>query len=81
MFQLKLFSAKWFNLITATYFIFRIISSYGKQEVPGIAGFISLTGSISKKMTKIDYYTPIHQPIAQYGTVQEFLNRSEEASR
>ena len=60
MFQHKLFSAIWFNLVTGTYFIFRIISSYEKQEVPGIAGFISLKGNLSKKITKIDYYTPIH---------------------
>ena len=69
------------NLITATYFVFRIISSYGKQEVPEITGFISLTGSLPKKMTKIDYYTPIYQPITQYETVQELLNRSKEATR
>ena len=81
MFQHKLFSAIWFNLITVIYFIFRIISSYGKQEVPGIAGFISLTGSLPKKMTKIDYLTPIHQQITQYETVQELLNCSEEATR
>ena len=60
MFQHKLFSAICFNLATVTYFIFTIISSFEKQEVPGIAGFISLKGSLSKKMTKIDYYTPIH---------------------
>ena len=70
----------WFNLITVTYFIFTIISSYGKQEVPGIAGFISLTGSLFKKMMKIDYYTPIHQPITQYETAQKLLNHSEEAT-
>ena len=81
MFQHKLFSAIWFNLTTVTYFIFRIISSYGKQEVPGIASFISLTGSLPKKMTKIDYYTPIQQPITQYEIVQELLNRSEEETR
>ena len=77
----KLFSAIWFNLITVTYFIFTIISSYGKQEVPGIAGFISLTGSLFKKMMKTDYYTPIHQPITQYDTAQKLLNHSEEATR
>ena len=81
MFQHKLFSAIWFNLITVIYFNFRIISSYGKQEVSGIAGFISLTGSLPKKMTKIDYFRPIHQPITQYQTVQELLNRSKEAIR
>ena len=32
-------------------------------------------------MTKIDYYTPIYQPITQYETVQELLNRSKEATR
>ena len=74
MFQHKLFSAIWFNLIAVTYFIFRIISSYGKQEVSGISDFISLMGSLPKKMTKIDYYKPIYQPITQYETVLEILN-------
>ena len=32
-------------------------------------------------MTKIDYCTPIHQPITQYETVQELLHRSEEAAQ
>ena len=38
--------------------------------------------SLPKKMTKIDYYTPINQPIiTQYETVQELLNCSEEATQ
>ena len=55
-------------------FYFRVISSYGKQEVPGIAGFISLTGTAPKRLTKIDYYVPIHQPITL--NVDELLKRS-----
>ena len=64
-----------------TYFIFKIISSYAKQEVPGIKDLTSLTSILPKKMTKIDYYRPTHQPITQYETVQEVLNCSEEATR
>ena len=46
-----------------------------------MAGFNSLTGTAPKKLTKIDYYTSIHQPITQYETVQELLHRSEEATQ
>ena len=46
-----------------------------------MTGFISLTGMLPKKMTKIDYYTPIHQPVTQYEIVRELLNRLEEATR
>ena len=80
MFRHQHFSVIWFNLIIVTYFIFRIIYSHGKQEVSGISGFISLTDSLPKKMTKIDHYSSIYQPITQYETVWELLNRSGEAT-
>ena len=57
-----------------------VISSHGKQEVPGIARSHSLTSTAPKKLTKTDYYTPIHQPITQCETVQELLHLSEEAT-
>lgn len=56
-----------------------MISSQGKQEVPGLGGFISATGTMPAKLSTIDYYTPINQPITQYETVKELLQRSEEA--
>ena len=56
-----------YDLITVTYYIFRFIYSFGKQDVPGIAGFIFLTNSLPK----IDYYTPIHELITQYETVHK----------
>ena len=58
----------------------RTISSNGKQEVAGLGGFISATGVAPAKKTTIDYYTPIHQPITQYETIPELLERSEEAT-
>ena len=58
-----------------------MISSNGKQELPGLGGFISATGVIPAKKSTIDYYMPINQPITQYETVQELLRRSEEATQ
>ena len=58
-----------------------MISSNGKQELPGLGGFISVTGVIPAKKSTIDYYMPINQPITQYETVQELLQRSEEATQ
>ena len=58
----------------------RYLSSYDKQKIPGIGGFISLTGVVPTKTTTIDYYEPIHFPITNYETVEELLKRSEEAS-
>ena len=40
-----------------------------------------MTVAAPKKLTKIDYYTPIHQPIRQYETVRELLHCSEDATQ
>ena len=51
------------------------------QEVPGWSGFISVTGTIAKSLTSIDYYPVINHPITEYRTVQECLRYAEEASK
>ena len=50
------------------------------QSVPAWAGFISKTGSTLKKLTTVDYYPVINQPITEYKTVQECLRAAEEAT-
>ena len=50
-----------------------LISSHGKQEVPGIGEFISLIGSLPQKKTMIGYCKPVNFPITQYETVEELL--------
>ena len=47
------------------WFLCRLISSHGRQEVPGIGGFISMIGSLTQKRTVIDYYEPVQSPITQ----------------
>lgn len=56
------------------------MSSKGKQVVPGLGGFISCNGQTPTKISTIDYYTPINQPITEYAVVQDLLRRSEEAT-
>ena len=58
-----------------------MISSKGKQEVPGLGGFISANGTTPATKSTIDYYTPINRPITKYETVQELLLRSEDATQ
>ena len=58
-----------------------MVSSKGQQEVPGLGGFISATGVVPAKKSTIEYYPSINQPITQYETVQELLQRSEEATK
>lgn len=58
-----------------------MISSNGKQAVPGFSGFISATGVPPVGKSTIEYYTLINQPITLYETVEELLRRSEEATR
>lgn len=60
--------------------ICRMVGSGGKQPVPALGGFISATGDVPKRKSIIDYFTPIHQPITEYSTVQELLKRTEEAT-
>ena len=52
-----------------------------QQQVPGWTGFISETGERPTKLTTIDYYPVINQPITEYKTVQECLRAAEEATR
>ena len=51
------------------------------QNVPGWAGFVSVTGSKPIKLTTIDYYPVINHPITDYSTVQECLRFAEEATK
>lgn len=61
-------------------FMRKDMSSTG-QNVPGWAGFVSVTGSKPIKLTTIDYYPVINHPITDYSTVQECLRFAEEATR
>ena len=60
----------------------RILSSelQEKHQVPGLGGFISVTGQPPKRKTTIDYYVPIDEPITQDSTVAELLRRSAEVT-
>ena len=58
----------------------RVVSSHGKQQVPGFGGFISATGQAPLKKSTIDYFTPINQPITENSVVQELLRQSEAAT-
>lgn len=49
--------------------------------MPGYSAFISITGTIPKSLTSIDYYPVINHPIADYRPVHECLRYAEEASR
>ena len=57
-----------------------MISSGSHQEVPGWAGFISVTGDIPTSTTTIDYYPVINRPITDNTTVQQCLKLSEDAT-
>ena len=69
------------HLINLLWFFVRVISSLDEQQVPGWAGFVSLTGLTPTNMTTIDYYPVINHPITDYSTVQECLRYSAEASK
>ena len=51
------------------------------QELPGWAGFVSVTGEVPSNLTTIDYYPVINYPITEFDTIQECLRAAEEASR
>ena len=55
----------------------RMVISHGKQQVPGLGGFISPTGQAPLKKSIIDYHTPINKPIMENSLVKEILRRSE----
>ena len=58
----------------------RNISSHGQQPVPGLGGFISITGNAPPKKTSISYYCSINEPITEYSAVAELLRLSAEAT-
>jgi hypothetical protein len=58
----------------------RTASSSGKQQVPALCGFISATGCPPKKLTTIDYYPSITEPITEYNVVKELLDKCEKAT-
>ena len=55
-------------------------SSRQGQAVPGWSGFVSVTGQPPTKLTSIEYYPVINNPITEYKTVQECLLYAEKAS-
>jgi len=57
-----------------------MLHSHGKQEIPGLGGFISATGKPLLKIYAIDYFTPINQPITENAEAQELLIHSEAAT-
>ncbi len=56
-------------------------SSKTDQAVPGFGGFISTTGDPPSRLTTLDYYPVINQPITDYKTVQECLRYAEEGTK
>lgn len=60
--------------------ICRMVGSDGRQPVPAFGGFTSATGNAPLQKSTIDYFTPIHQPITDYSTVQKLLRTSEVAT-
>ena len=59
----------------------RYLSSYLEQELPGLAGFWSVLGDEPPRLTIIDYYPVINQPITDNKAVQECLRYSEQGAR
>ena len=51
------------------------------QDIAGWTGFVSVTGITPTRLTTIDYYPVINNPITEYRTVQECLRYAEEATR
>lgn len=64
------------------YFLWIIIRlrHQAQQCVGGWGSFIFSTGTPPKRLTTIDYYPVINQPITEYRTVQECLRYAEEAT-
>jgi hypothetical protein len=59
----------------------RYLSSYLEQELPGLAGFWAVLGDELPRLTIIDYYPVINQPITDNKAVQECLCNSELGAR
>ena len=60
--------------------ICRNICSRGIQQVPADAGFVSATGLPPQKLTTIDYYPMINEPITNFKVVKELLTRCQRAT-
>ncbi len=63
--------------INLLWILLRLHASLVEQDVPGWAGFVSLTGEKPERKTTIDYYPVIFNPITEYKTVQECLRQAE----
>jgi hypothetical protein len=66
------------------YFIWafcRKASGNDKQQVPALCGFISATGHPPSRLTTIDYYPSITEPITEYNVVKELLRKCEQATQ
>lgn len=63
-----------------TVWIFSRQMMENNQQIPAWVGFISTTGLPPTRLTTIDYYPVINQPITEYKTVQECLRAAEEAT-
>jgi hypothetical protein len=59
----------------------RYLSSYLEQELHGLAGFWSVLGDKPPRLTIIDYYPVMSQPITDNKAVQECLRYSEQGVR
>ena len=53
----------------------------GPQEYPGWSGYVSMLGTIPTRLTTIDHYPVIPDPITDYSTVKETLRFAEEAGK
>ena len=51
-----------------------------EQELPGLSGFVSVTGYKPTNLTTIGYYPMINSPIRENVTIQECLRQSEAAT-
>jgi hypothetical protein len=59
----------------------RYLGSYVEQELPGLAGFWSVLGDEPPRLTIINYYPVIDQPITDNKAVHECLSYSEQGAR
>jgi hypothetical protein len=59
----------------------RYLSSYLEQELPGLAGFWSVLRDEPPRLTIIDYYPVINQPITDNKAVHECLRYTEQGAR
>ena len=50
--------------------ICREVCSTGKQKVPALSGFISKTGVVPERVSTIDYYPMINEPITEFKVVR-----------